>query len=57
MMSYEEMMAGTKFGPVIKPGDGTSSTLVRAVEGKLDPRIRMPHSNNPLPSKQAARHP
>ena len=54
MESYEDLIKGTKFGPVIKPGDATSSTLVRAVEGKVDPRIQMPHGKGPLPEKDAA---
>jgi hypothetical protein len=51
MESYDDLMKGTKFGPVIKAGDPESSTLVRAVEGKVDPRIRMPHGKGPLPDK------
>jgi len=53
MENYNELMKGTKFGPVIKPGDATGSTLVRTVEGKVDPRIRMPHGKGPLPEKDA----
>ena len=43
MGSYAGLMKGTKFGPVIKPGDGLSSTLVILVEGRADPSIKMPH--------------
>jgi len=53
METYDELIKGTKYGPVIKPGDAVSSTLVRAVQGKLDPRIRMPHARGPLPKRDA----
>lgn len=45
MSTYESLMKGTKFGPVIKAGDSLSSTLVILVEGRADPSIRMPHGN------------
>ena len=45
MSSYESVMKGTKFGPVIKAGDSLSSTLVILVEGRADPSIKMPHGN------------
>jgi hypothetical protein len=41
--SYEGLMKGTKFGPVIVPGESVNSTLVRLIEGKADPSIQMPH--------------
>lgn len=40
--SYETLMKGTKFGPVIVPGDSSSSTLFRLVAHKADPKIQMP---------------
>jgi hypothetical protein len=49
--SYESLMAGTKFGPVIKPGSAISSSLYLLVAGKADPSIRMPHNRKPLPSE------
>jgi uncharacterized membrane protein len=53
MQSYESLMKGTKFGPVIKPGDALSSTLARLIAGKADPSINMPHGDNkPLSSEQ-----
>jgi hypothetical protein len=48
--SYESLMAGTKFGPVVKPGSAISSSLYLLVAGKADPSIRMPHNREPLPS-------
>jgi cytochrome c len=47
--SYESLMAGTKFGPVVKPGSAISSSLYLLVAGKADPSIRMPHNRAPLP--------
>jgi uncharacterized membrane protein len=41
--SYDTVMQGTKFGPVIMAGDATSSTLYRLVSGQADESIRMPH--------------
>lgn len=48
--SYESLMAGTKFGPVVKPGSAISSSLYLLIAGKADPSIRMPHNREPLPS-------
>ena len=52
METYESLMNGTKFGPVIKPGDAISSTLTRLIEGKADPSIRMPHGKEPITDEQ-----
>lgn len=53
MQTYESLMKGTKFGPVIKPGDAISSTLIILISGKADPSINMPHGNNkPLNDEQ-----
>lgn len=41
-------MKGTRLGPVIVAGQSVSSTLVRLIEGKADPSIRMPHGKEPL---------
>ncbi|MFC1588939.1 c-type cytochrome domain-containing protein [Pseudomonadota bacterium] len=46
MLTYDDLMKGTKFGPVVVPGDGASSTLHRLVSHKADPKIHMPpHSS------------
>ena len=45
MESYESLMKGTKFGPVIVPGNALSSSLVILIEGKADPTIKMPHGS------------
>lgn len=48
METYSDLMAGTKFGPVIVPGNSISSTLVRVISGKADPAITMPHGGMQL---------
>ncbi len=53
LSNYKEVLKGTRFGPVIKPGDSLSSTLVILVEGRANPAINMPHGNQaPLSSEQ-----
>ena len=54
MSSYEGLMEGTRYGPVIEPGDSVSSTLVLLLEGKADPSIRMPHGKDPLSDEKIA---
>jgi uncharacterized membrane protein len=41
--SYASLLKGTKFGPVVIPGDSFNSTLVVLIEGRADPSINMPH--------------
>lgn len=48
MDSYDGLMKGTQFGPVIVPGSSVSSTLYRLVSGQADPSIRMPHGQASL---------
>ena len=53
MDTYEQLLKGTRIGAVIKPGVATASTLVSLVEGRSDPKIRMPpDSHNPLAPEQ-----
>ena len=49
MSSHESLMKGTKFGSIVKPGDGLSSVLIMLVEGRADPSIKMPHGKASLP--------
>lgn len=48
LTTYEGVMAGTKYGPMVIPGDPMSSNLVRLVAGKAAPELRMPHNQRPL---------
>jgi len=53
MVTYADLMKGTKFGAIIKPGDSLSSTLVLLIEGKADPSLKMPHGDRkPLSVEQ-----
>ncbi|MEE8366588.1 MAG: c-type cytochrome domain-containing protein [Gammaproteobacteria bacterium] len=40
--TYDDVMKGTKYGPVIVPGSSVSSTLYRVIAHKVDPKIQMP---------------
>lgn len=48
LTTYEGVMAGTKYGPMVIAGDPMSSNLVRLVAGKAAPELRMPHNQRPL---------
>ena len=48
METYEDLMKGTKFGSVIVPGSGFSSTLAILIEHKADASINMPHKKKQL---------
>lgn len=52
--SYEAVMKGTQFGPVVVAGSSVSSTLYRVVSGQADPSIRMPHGQGALPDADVA---
>ena len=43
MQNYETLMQGTRYGPVIVPGDSRHSILNMLVEGRVDASMRMPH--------------
>jgi mono/diheme cytochrome c family protein len=43
MASYDELMKGTQYGPMIIAGDSEGSNLVVLMEGRADPSISMPH--------------
>lgn len=46
--SYDEVMKGTRYGPVVIPGDSFNSNLIILVEGRADPAIAMPHDGNQM---------
>jgi hypothetical protein len=46
--SYQDLMKGTKFGPVIEPGLGFASTLMILIQHKADPSINMPFGKDSL---------
>jgi len=45
LQTYDSLMKGTKFGPVVLPGSAVSSTFYRVVTHEVDPKIRMPPHN------------
>jgi len=50
--SYETLMKGTQFGPVVLPGDPLTSVLVMLIEGRVDPSLKMPHGGASVPAKE-----
>lgn len=42
--SYEGVMAGTRFGPVVVPGSAGGSTLVYVLQGGAPYQVSMPHN-------------
>ncbi len=52
MESYDALMKGTKFGPIIIAGSHVSSTLVLLLERKAHPSINMPKDHPPLADSQ-----
>ena len=50
LKDYANLMKGTKFGPIVVPGNSASSTLYRVVSHRVDPKIQMPpHHEEALP--------
>jgi hypothetical protein len=50
--TYDSVMAGTKLGPMVVPGDPLSSNLYRLVAGEVDESIRMPHQQNAMAAEE-----
>ena len=49
MSTYDSVMKGTKFGPVVTAGSSVNSTLVRLIDHKANPEINMPHDQSKMP--------
>ncbi|MDA8383185.1 MAG: hypothetical protein M0037_09025 [Betaproteobacteria bacterium] len=47
LTSYQTLMKGTKYGPVVVPGSAIGSTLVRLIRHEADPSIAMPRNHHP----------
>lgn len=45
MATYEDLMKGTQYGPMVIAGDSEGSNLVVLIEGRADPSISMPHGS------------
>lgn len=48
LTSYAGVMKGTKFGPMVIPGDADSSNLMMLLDWRVAPEIRMPHGKKKL---------
>ena len=48
LTTYEGVMKGTKFGPMVIAGDPDSSNLMMMLDWKVSPAIRMPHGQKQL---------
>lgn len=48
LSSYAGLMKGTKFGPVVVPGDALTSNFMVVVDGRGSQAIRMPHERKKL---------
>jgi mono/diheme cytochrome c family protein len=46
LSTYERAMKGTKFGPMIVPGDPAGSNLMWLLDWRGKPETRMPHGKN-----------
>lgn len=46
--SYESLMKGSEYGPVIDPGSARTSSLYILISGKENLTINMPHGKSPL---------
>ena len=50
LTTYQGLMKGTEFGPMVIPGQPDVSNLIVLIEGRAAPEIRMPLGHKPLPS-------
>ena len=50
LTSYAGVMKGTKFGPMVIPGDPDSSNLMWLLDWRASPELRMPHGKKQLSS-------
>jgi mono/diheme cytochrome c family protein len=48
LTSYEGIMKGTKFGPMVIAGDPDSSNLMWLLDWRAAPQLRMPHNKKQL---------
>ncbi len=48
LRTYEGLMKGTKYGPVVLPGRAFTSNLIVVIEHRTEPEIWMPHQRKQL---------
>lgn len=58
LSTYEGLMVGTKYGPMVVPGDPDTSNLMVLLDWKASPELRMPHGKKKLSTcdRDAIRH-
>lgn len=44
LRTYDGLMKGTNFGPVVVPRSAFESNLIAVIDHRTDPKIRMPHN-------------
>ena len=49
LTTYADVMKGTKYGPMIVPGDAENSNLMWLLDWRASPQLRMPHGKQQLP--------
>ena len=52
MATYDGLMKGTRFGPMVIAGDVEGSNLLVLIEGRADPSISMPHGEQKPVAKE-----
>jgi hypothetical protein len=48
LTSYQGVMKGTKFGPMVVPGDPEASNLMRLLDWRVSAELRKPHGKKQL---------
>ena len=48
LTTYEGVMKGTKYGPMVVPGDPQASNLMRLLDWQVPAAIRMPHGQKQI---------
>lgn len=48
LSTYAGVMKGTKYGPMVVPGDPQASNLMRLIEWRAAQQLRMPHNRKQL---------
>jgi hypothetical protein len=50
LTTYQGVMKGTKYGPMIAAGNPEYSNLMWLLDWRASPQLRMPHGKNQLPA-------
>jgi hypothetical protein len=48
LRTYNGLMKGTKYGPIVVPGSAFTSNLIAVIDGRTDPSLRMPYQRRSL---------